>query len=59
MAPARFFRRAIANDAATSFALFWAEIDNPVGTFDDFQIVLDNHECVVSIAKLDQTSSSL
>jgi len=36
------FGRALRDDAAAAFAAFRAEIDDPVGLFDDVEIVLDD-----------------
>ena len=38
------FRRAGGDDFAALIAAFGAEIDQPVGGFDDVEIVLDDHE---------------
>ena len=46
-----FFRRARCDDFAALFAAFRAEVDDPVGAFDDLEIVLDHDD---RIARLDQ-----
>ena len=38
------FGRTLRDDTATSFAAFWAEVDDPVGLFDDVEIVLDDED---------------
>ena len=39
-----FFRRAARDDLTAFFATFGTEIDDPVGAFDDFEIVLDDDD---------------
>ena len=38
--------RALRDDAAAAFAAFGAEIDDPVGLFDDVEMVLDDEDGV-------------
>src|SRR5580692_6893185 len=40
------FRRALRDDAAAVFAAFWTEINDPVGLFDDVEIMLDDQDGV-------------
>src|SRR5438876_8234594 len=40
------FGRALRDDAAAAFAAFGAEIDDPVGLFDDVEIVLNDEDGV-------------
>src|SRR5437867_2569499 len=43
------FGRALGDDAAAAFAAFGAEVDNPVGLFDDVEVVLDDEDGVTEI----------
>ena len=46
--------RAGGNDLAAAVAAFRAEVDDPVGGLDDFQIVLDDDHCVAALHQLVQ-----
>src|ERR1700674_1008279 len=41
--------RALRDDAAATFAALGAEVDNPVGLFDDVEVVLDDEHAVAEI----------
>src|SRR6266849_6177264 len=43
------FGGALGDDAAAAFAAFGAEVDDPVGLFDDVQVVLDDEDGVAEI----------
>ena len=43
------FGRALGDDAAAAFAAFGAEVDDPVGLFDDVEVVLDDEHGVAEI----------
>src|SRR6267378_930563 len=43
------FGRALRDDAAAAFAAFGAEVDDPVGLFDDVEVVLDDEHGVAEI----------
>src|SRR5438552_5606780 len=45
------FGRALGDDAAAALAAFRAEVDDPVGLFDDVEMVLDDEH---GVAKIDQ-----
>src|SRR5580700_1511718 len=40
------FGRALGDDAAAAFAAFGAEVDDPVGLFDDVEVMLDDQDGV-------------
>jgi hypothetical protein len=46
------FGRALGDDAATSFAAFGAEVNDPVGLFDDVEVMLDDED---GVAERDET----
>src|SRR5580693_1077438 len=46
------FGRALGYDAAAAFAAFGAEVDDPVGLFDDVEVMLDDQH---GVAETDQT----
>jgi len=43
------FGRALGDELAAVFAGFGAEIEDPVGGFDDFKVVLDDEKGVAGI----------
>src|SRR5256885_9147061 len=43
------FRRALSNDLSTLVAGFRAEVDDPVGGFDDLEVVLDDDDRVARV----------
>src|SRR2546421_2590798 len=43
------FGRALGDDAAAAFAAFGAEIDDPVGLFDDVEVVFDDENGVAEV----------
>jgi len=45
------FGRALHDDAAAAFAAFGTKIDNPIGLFDDVEMMLDDEHCVPEIDK--------
>jgi hypothetical protein len=45
------FRRSFGDYAPTSFTAFGSEVDDPVGTLDDFQVMLDHDNGVPGINK--------
>ena len=45
------FGRALGDDAATAFAAFGTEVDDPVGLFDDVEVMLDDED---GVAEADQ-----
>src|SRR5205823_5140954 len=49
--PGDEFGRALGDDAAAALAAFRAEVDDPVGLFDDVEMVLDDEH---GVAKIDQ-----
>ena len=44
-----FFRRAFGDDVSAFVATFGAEVDDPVGTFDDVHVMFDDHNGVACI----------
>src|SRR6266498_4301818 len=46
--------RTLSDNLATGLASFRAEINNPIGRFDDIQIVLDNEQRVSRGAQFEQ-----
>ena len=38
-----FLWRALANNPATFVTAFWSQIDDPVGAFDDFWVMLNHY----------------
>ena len=47
--PRDLLRRSNRDDFAASFTSFRAEIDDPVGAFDHFKVVLDHHDGMPTI----------
>src|SRR5215203_2266529 len=47
-------RRALRHDGAAAVAAFRAHVDNPIGGFDDLQVVLDHHHGVALVDQLVQ-----
>ena len=43
--------RAFGNNAAAASATFWPQIDNPVGGFDDVEVMFDHHHAVTVFCK--------
>jgi len=43
------FRRSLGDDTASGIAPFWSQIDQPVGSFDDIQVVFNDHNRVARI----------
>jgi hypothetical protein len=52
--PHDLLRRPRGHDLAAAVAAFGAEVDDPVGGFDDFEIVLDDHHGVAGVDQLVQ-----
>jgi hypothetical protein len=52
--PHDLLRRARGHDLAAAVAAFGAEVDDPVGRLDDFEIVLDDHHGVAGVDQLVQ-----
>jgi hypothetical protein len=46
-----FFRRTGGDNLATAAAAFRAQVHDPVGGFDDIEVVLDDHHGVAVIAQ--------
>ena len=44
-------RRALGNDLPSVYTPFRSQIDDPIGSLDDIQVVLDHHHCVAVIAQ--------
>ena len=42
-------RPSFGHDLPAGCTAFWAKVDDPIGGFDDVQIVLDHHQCVAGI----------
>ena len=52
--PHDLLRRSRGDDLAAAVAAFGAEVDDPVGGFDDFEVVLDDHDRVAGVDQLVQ-----
>ena len=50
------FGCAFGDDAAATGATFWPQIDDPVGGFDDVEVMLDNHHAVTVFGKAMQNT---
>ncbi len=46
------FRSALADDLSPGLSAFRAEVDNPVGGFDHFQVVFDDEKGIAGADKL-------
>ena len=46
------FGRALGDELAAVFAGFGAEVEDPVGGFDDFEVMLDDQQGVAGIDQL-------
>src|SRR6516165_8254342 len=51
LGPRHLFRGALSDDAAPALATFRAQIDDPVGLFDDVEMVLDDEYGVAQVDK--------
>ena len=45
------FRRSLGDDAAPAAAAFWPEIDDPVGSLEDVEVVLDHDDRIAMVAE--------
>src|SRR6266566_3966893 len=54
--PGDDFGRALGDDATAALAAFRAEVDDPVGLFDDVEMVLDDEH---GVAKIDQALKNI
>jgi hypothetical protein len=52
-------RRALGDDLAAAVSALRAEVDDPVGGFDDIEIVFDDHHGIAVIAQLMQDSEQM
>ena len=47
---------ALGDELAAVFSRFWAEVENPVGGFDDVEVVFDDEEGMAGIDELPEYS---
>ena len=50
----KLFWGALGNDLAATLPAFWPHVDNPVGGFDDVEVVFDNNHRIAASDKLVQ-----